>query len=75
MAVDRYEFSVVGMSCEHCRCRVQRALEEVEGVTSAAIDLETGTAHVETEVGATTRENLVAKVEEVGYAVGDLSTP
>lgn len=75
MANDNYQLSVIGMSCEHCRGRVQQALEEVSGVVSVDISLETGVAEIQAEPGTTSREQLVAKVEETGYSVGSMSRP
>jgi copper chaperone CopZ len=75
MAVEQLQINVIGMSCEHCRCRVQRALEALPGVCTVVINLETGAVNVEAEPGTTTRENLVAAVEEVGYSAGTMSTP
>jgi copper chaperone CopZ len=75
MAVDEHHISVVGMSCEHCRCRVERALEAVPGVVRVVIDLETGNASIECEPGATSREALIEAVEEAGYSAGSMSTP
>lgn len=75
MTAEHHKLSIVGMACEHCRCRVQRALEGVDGVTHVEIDLETGTANVQAEAGAVVREDLVAVVEDVGYQVGSMSTP
>ena len=75
MATEHHKLAVVGMSCEHCRCRVQRALEGVPGVVAVVIDLETGAADVEAETEATSREVLIAAVEDVGYEVGTMSSP
>lgn len=75
MRTEYHQFNVVGMSCEHCRATVQRALEEVGGVCSVEIDLETGAANVEAEPGATSQDTLTRAVEAAGYQVGMLSTP
>ncbi len=75
MATEHIQLNVVGMSCEHCRCRVQRALESVPGVHSADVDLRTGTVSVEAEEGLISQEQLAAEVVNVGYAVGGMNTP
>lgn len=75
MATEQFHLSVVGMSCEYCRCRVARALEALPGVQSVAVDLRACTASVDAEEGQTSQEQLAAAVEDVGYAVGDMSTP
>lgn len=69
MPAEHHQFRVEGMSCEHCRCRVQRALEAVPGVRSVSVELEKGGVSVEADEGVTSRDALVAAVEEVGYSV------
>lgn len=56
--------NIAGMTCDHCQRAVKGALESVEGVQSAAVDLGTGTAQVE---GTADLSALVAAVEEEGY--------
>ena len=59
---------VRGMTCDHCKMRVTKALSGVEGVRKAEVDLERGQAVVtlapKTEVAM---ESLVAAVEAAGY--------
>lgn len=69
MATEHHRLNVSGMSCEHCRCRVQRALEGLPGVSFAEVELSTGAVDVEADEGAVTREQLVAEVEKAGYSV------
>ena len=57
--------SVGGMHCEKCVARVTEALEGVEGVTSAAVDLNAASAVVEGHGYAT--DALVAAVQEAGF--------
>ncbi|HCA46334.1 MAG TPA: hypothetical protein DEP45_02935 [Armatimonadetes bacterium] len=74
MATEHHKLKVSGMSCEHCRCRVQRALEALPGVSSVEVELSTGAVDVEANEGAVTREQLVAEVGKAGYPVtGDVS--
>lgn len=58
------ELTITGMTCDHCQHAVKGALESVEGVQSAQVDLATGTAQVagNADLGA-----LVQAVEEEGY--------
>ena len=55
---------VNGMTCGHCQGAVKQALESVEGVQRAEVDLRSGTAKVE---GSADVSTLVAAVEEEGY--------
>lgn len=56
--------NVMGMSCNHCAAAVQGALEKVEGVSAARVDLAGGTATV---TGTADPARLVAAVEAEGY--------
>ena len=58
--------SVSGMTCGHCRDKVERALRGVTGVYGAEVDHVAGTAQVEAG-DEVTLEMLVAAVERAGY--------
>ncbi len=60
--------TIEGMMCGHCTGRVQKALEAVEGVSSAAMNLEAKTATLEL-TGEVSDETLTAAVTEAGYQV------
>jgi len=53
-----------GMTCDHCQRAVKKALESVEGVAEATVELESGLARVD---GAADVKALIAAVEEEGY--------
>ncbi len=61
----RIELSIDGMSCDHCTARVQKALEDADGVTAVTVRLEPGGATIEGE--ALDPETLLAIVQETGY--------
>lgn len=58
--------NVEGMMCEHCKARVIKVLEGVDGVKSAEVDLAAKTATVELS-GDVADEILVAAVTDAGY--------
>ena len=58
-------FIIEGMSCNHCRAHVERAIASVEGVTSVTVDLASGRAEVK---GSATAEQIIAAVTEAGYS-------
>ena len=60
--------TIEGMSCNHCKGRVERALKELDGVESAVVDLEKKTATVEIS-GDVSDGVLKAAVEDAGYDV------
>jgi len=55
---------VDGMTCQHCVMAVKKALESVEGVSGAEVDLATGSAEVQ---GQADIQALLAAVREEGY--------
>jgi copper ion binding protein len=60
-------FSVQGMTCKNCVAHVTRAIEGVDGVEAANVDLETGRARV---LGhGVDPEAVVAAVTDAGYAI------
>lgn len=56
---------IKGMSCEHCKARVESALNALDGVT-ANVDLKAGKAviHMEQEIP---EETLLDTVNALGY--------
>jgi Cu+-exporting ATPase len=60
------ELSVGGMNCAGCVANVQRALEQVDGVDWAEVDLAAGRARVRTR-GGVEAQRLVEAVNSAGY--------
>lgn len=56
---------VDGMTCNHCKMHVEKALLGVNGVEGAQVDLAKGEAVVS---GEASREDLVKAVVEAGYS-------
>lgn len=61
-----FTLKIEGMSCNHCSARVQKALEAVEGVKKAVVDLSGKSATV-TAKETVTRASLIAAVEAAGF--------
>ena len=61
-------YGVVGMMCPHCEARVKEALEKLDGVESAAVSHEKGTAVVQMS-SAVGDDALSAAVKDAGYEV------
>jgi copper chaperone len=51
----------------HCQLRVKKAIEEVEGVRKADVNLQTKQAVVEYEEGKANLEKVKAAIREAGY--------
>ena len=58
------QYNVTGMSCAACSARVEKAVSQVEGVTSCAVSLLTNSMGVE---GSASPEAIVAAVQKAGY--------
>jgi hypothetical protein len=52
-------YSVKGMSCNHCKASVEKALRAIPAVESVAVDLSTGKVSVEGDVSPQSVENAV----------------
>ncbi|PYO34166.1 MAG: copper resistance protein CopZ [Gemmatimonadetes bacterium] len=61
------KLSVRGMTCGHCRLKVEQALKGVSGVYTAIVDLEDGEAEVDFNDDAVTATDLIAAVAKAGY--------
>ena len=57
------DFTVSGMTCQHCVASVTEEVTELPGVSEVAVDLASGRLHV---VGAVTAEQVQAAVAEAG---------
>ncbi len=58
------QYTVTGMSCAACSARVEKAVSQVEGVTSCSVSLLTNSMGVE---GTATEQAIRKAVEEAGY--------
>lgn len=57
---------IEGMSCNHCKMRVEKALSEVSGITGVSVDLASKTALVEMSQEIEDAV-LVNVVDDAGY--------
>ena len=57
------DFTVTGMTCQHCVASVTEEVNELPGVQEVDVDLATGRLHV---VGDVTPEQVQAAVAEAG---------
>lgn len=58
------DLAVTGMHCEKCVARVKDALETIDGVTAAEVDLASNSAKVTGEVDAAA---MIAAIEALGF--------
>ena len=67
----RTKLNVTGMTCDHCVNSVKSALEELEGVRSARVDLDGGTAVVDYDEGKTEPRELTTAIADAGYQANE----
>ena len=60
---------VEGMSCEHCKSAVSGALNNLEGVSQADVNLETGTVDVNYDEAKVDDVTMTEAIEDQGYDV------
>lgn len=65
------EIMIEGMSCGHCSGRVEKALNELEGVVVDAVNLDAKNAIVQV-TETVTDELLKETVEDAGYDVVEI---
>jgi copper chaperone len=63
---------ITGMSCQHCVKAVTSALQKVEGVTRAEVDLPRGRATVDYDAALTTPRALANAVMDEGYVAEEM---
>lgn len=62
-------FKVPEVSCGHCKATVEGALQPVEGVSEAVVDIDGKTVAVTYDETTVDRAALIAAIESSGYAV------
>ncbi|MBZ0071200.1 MAG: heavy metal translocating P-type ATPase [Thiohalobacteraceae bacterium] len=66
--VAEYEVGVEGMTCASCTARVERALNKLPGVLEAGVNLTTERATVRYLPASVSPDEVIAAIEETGYA-------
>jgi copper chaperone len=61
--------NVQGMSCGHCKQSVEGALQKLDGVSAADVNLEAGTVVVSYDEVNVTIDTMVEAIEDQGYDV------
>lgn len=57
---------IEGMTCEHCKARVKSALEGIEGITHADVNLDTGKAKIQMQ--REVADSIIEEaIEDAGY--------
>ena len=62
-------FNVPDVSCGHCKSAIETALQPLNGVQEADVDIETKSVAVAFDESVTDRATVVRAIESAGYAV------
>jgi len=60
---------ITGMSCAHCVGKIEKALQDLQGVVKAKVNLKKEIAKVKYDESVQTIDNLTAAVKDAGYDV------
>ncbi|MDZ7401143.1 MAG: heavy-metal-associated domain-containing protein [candidate division KSB1 bacterium] len=58
------KIKIDGMSCQHCKMAVEKALSKVPGVKSYSVDLDKGEAQVS---GNPEAQSVIDAIDKIGY--------
>jgi Cu+-exporting ATPase len=70
LEVDAMKIWIDGMSCEHCRKRVERQLEMLEEVRKVSVDLDAGIAFL--SGAGLAPDRIVEAIKNAGYEVREI---
>jgi copper chaperone CopZ len=68
--MNKVELKVLGMACGGCSAAVERALQNLNGVSSARVELAEKTAYVEYDSSRVTLDDLKRAILGAGYKIG-----
>ncbi len=61
------KFKVTGMYCDACQTKIQHALSKTDGVKSAQVDLQSGSATVTYDDSKVKPDQIIKVIEREGY--------
>lgn len=61
------DFDISGMTCAACSARIEKVLGKMPGIAGVNVNLALETAHVEYTPGMITPQDIIAKVDSIGY--------
>lgn len=69
----KQKFDVTGMSCAACSAAVERAVNKLEGVDAAQVNLLANSMQVEYDAATVTEADICAAVEKAGYGASPVA--
>ena len=64
-------FTVPNISCGHCKMRVEKTLNGLDGVSSAQVEVETKAVNVKWDDAKVSWEGITTALEKAGYPPGE----
>lgn len=59
------------ISCSHCQSAIERALNNLDGVRSVSVNIDTKHVDVGYDASRTSRQAIVAILDEEGYPISE----
>lgn len=72
--VTHVDLAVGGMTCRHCPPKVEKAIQDIEGVKAARVNSSTGTAGIDYDPNETSASQLAGAIRSAGYSPGTAKT-
>ena len=69
MGIENVSLSVEGMSCNHCKMAIEKALRGLPGVSECSVDLAKKTVRVTFDAGVSSLSKLKDAISNAGYEV------
>ena len=67
--MEQVTLSVPDISCNHCKMSIEGAVNELNGIESANVDIDGRTVDVSFDTASQSLERIVNAIEEQGYDV------
>ncbi|CAM4145726.1 copper chaperone CopZ [Lederbergia lenta] len=65
--MNKATIKITGMSCAHCVNKIETALQDLQGVVKAKVNLKKEIAKVKYDETVQSTDSLTAAIKEVGY--------
>lgn len=68
-SIEKINLTVEGMTCNHCKAAVEKAVRALPGVMAAEVDLAAKTLKIDFDATKSGLDDVKRTVEEAGYKV------
>ncbi|MBT9139480.1 MAG: Copper chaperone CopZ [Dehalococcoidia bacterium] len=66
---EKIKLEISGLSCNHCKMKIEKALKTVAGVENVRVNLDSGEAEVNFDAAKISKAELKAVIVDAGYEV------